>query len=95
VWIYPYDVNNVDGIRDLYAHIIAETNGVDVLVNNAGGTKRVQAEATTANDWDFVIHMNLTSVFTFCQVFGRERIKSGRSGKIINTGMVSSPHSRQ
>jgi len=95
VWIFPYDVNNVDGIRDLYAHIVAETNGVDILVNNAGGTKRVRAEAITANDWDFVIHMNLTSVFTFCQVFGRERIKSGRSGKIINIASLMSETVRE
>ena len=46
MWIYPYDVNNVDGIRDLYAHIIAETNGVDVLVKTAGtvgGAQRIWA----------------------------------------------------
>ena len=42
MWIYPYDVNNVDGIRDLYAHIIAETNGVDVLVKTAGTVGGVQ-----------------------------------------------------
>jgi gluconate 5-dehydrogenase len=74
IWTYPYDMNNVDGIHDIYACIIADTGSIDVLVNNAGGTRRGPAEAITAEDWNFVINLNLSAVFALCQAFGKERI---------------------
>jgi gluconate 5-dehydrogenase len=74
----------------LFEKITVDTNGIDILVNNAGGTRRGPAESISAEDWEFVINLNLTSVFKMSQAFGRERIASGRSGKIVNIASLMS-----
>ena len=84
VKIYPFDMSDVEKIDSLYSKIIDDTGGVDILVNNAGGTKRGPAESVTLEDWNFIINLNLTSVFVLCQVFARERIKAKKGGKIVN-----------
>ena len=88
VWTYSFDMSAVDKIEAMFDRIIKDTTGVDVLVNNAGGTRRGAAEALTMEDWNFVINLNLTAVFTICQAFAKARIKSGKKGKIINTASV-------
>lgn len=92
---YSFDMSNTDGIRDLYAEIADDTGGIDILVNNAGGTRRGPAETLTAEDWNFVINLNMTATFALCQAFARERIKSGKSGKIINIASLMSETVRE
>jgi len=93
--VYSFDMNQTDGISDLYDQIVHETGGVDILVNNAGGTRRGPADTLSAEDWNFVINLNMTATFTLCQAFARERIKSGKSGKIINIASLMSETVRE
>jgi 2-deoxy-D-gluconate 3-dehydrogenase len=90
IWLFPFDMGQVDGIDELYARITAETGGIDILINNAGGTRRGPAESMSSEDWDFVINLNLTSVFTLCRAFARQRIESGNPGKIVNIASLMS-----
>ena len=76
IWSYSFDMSQVEKINDLFAEIINDTGGVDILVNNAGGTRRGPAETLSAEDWNFVINLNMTAVFKLCQVFAKERIKA-------------------
>lgn len=95
VWIYSFDMSNTDKIGDLYAKIVADTGGPDILVNNAGGTRRGPADTLTAEDWNFVINLNMTATFTLCQAFARQRIKSGKRGKVINIASLMSETVRE
>jgi len=95
VWSYSFDMSNTDKIDSLYAEVVSETGGPDILVNNAGGTRRGPADTLTAEDWNFVINLNMTATFTLCQAFARERIKGGKSGKIINIGSLMSETVRE
>ncbi|MEJ2165533.1 MAG: SDR family oxidoreductase [Desulfobacterales bacterium] len=95
VWIHSFDMSNTDQIADLFAEIVKDTGGVDILVNNAGGTRRGPADTLTAEDWNFVINLNMTATFTLCQAFARERIKSGQKGKIINIASLMSETIRE
>jgi gluconate 5-dehydrogenase len=90
VWTYAYDMNDVAGIGDFYDRVVKETGGIDVLVNNAGGTRRGPAQTLTAEDWNFVINLNMSSVFAMCQAFGKQRIDSGKKGKIVNIASLMS-----
>lgn len=81
---YAFDLSNIDGIDGIYAEIIADVNGIDILVNNAGTTRRGAAETISFSDWDYVLNVNLKSVFAISRAFAQERIKTGKSGKIIN-----------
>jgi len=62
--------------------------GVDILVNCAGVQKRCPSEEFTAGDWDWIIEVNLTSVFLVTQIVGREMLKQGH-GKIINLASMN------
>lgn len=92
---HSFDMSRVEQIKELYSEIINDTGGIDILVNNAGGTRRGPAEALTAEDWNFVINLNMTATFTLCQAFARERIKSGKKGKIINIASLMSETVRE
>ena len=95
IWIHAFDMSSIEKIDDLYARILKDTGGVDILINNAGGTRRGPAETLTAEDWNFVINLNMGSVFSLCQAFARERIKSGKRGKIINIASLMSETVRE
>ena len=95
IWMYAFDMSNTEKISDLFDDITKDTGGVDILVNNAGGTRRGPAETLTAEDWHFVINLNMTATFALCQAFARERIKSGQKGKIINIASLMSETVRE
>lgn len=95
IWIYSFDMSEVDKIDEMFDRIIKDTEGLDVLVNNAGGTRRGPAETLTLEDWNFIINLNMTAVFALCQAFAKERIKRGKKGKIINTASVMSQTVRE
>lgn len=84
IWTHSFDMKNIEQIDTLYSKILQDTGGIDILVNNAGVTRRAPAEKITLDDWNYVINVNLTSVFVLCRAFGRERIKNSQPGKIIN-----------
>ncbi len=92
---YSFDMSGVEKIDEMFAAIVKDTGGVDILVNNAGATRRGPAEALTSEDWNFVINLNMTAVFTLCQAFAKERIQSGKKGKIVNIASLMSEQVRE
>jgi len=56
---------------------------LDILVNNAGTIRRAPAVDYSEADWDLVIQVNLSSVFSLSQLAGRHMLERGR-GKILN-----------
>jgi len=62
---------------------------VDILVNNAGIIRRTPAVEYSFADWQAVLSTNLDSVFTLCQLAGKELLEQG-SGKIINIASMLS-----
>jgi 2-deoxy-D-gluconate 3-dehydrogenase len=73
----------------LVAEAVAALGGIDILVNNAGTIRRAPAEETSDEDWDWVIAVNLGSVFRLCREAGRAMLETG-SGKIINIASLLS-----
>jgi gluconate 5-dehydrogenase len=88
-WSFPFDLENIEGINDFFASIVAETKGIDILVNSAGTIIRGPAEDVDLKTWNQVIEVNLTSVFVLSQAFCRHRKKAGRAGRIINIGSLT------
>jgi len=95
VWIYPFDMSRVEQIAETYDRIVQDTGGIDVLANNAGMTVRGFAQDMSLADWRSVIDVNLTSLYVLSQAFGRERIRTGRRGKIINIASLMSDTVRE
>ncbi|SNS17520.1 2-deoxy-D-gluconate 3-dehydrogenase [Anaerovirgula multivorans] len=63
---------------------------LDIIVNAAGIQKRHFCEEFPIEDWDAVININLSAVFSLCQLAGQQYIKQGSKGKIINIASMLS-----
>ncbi len=83
------NLSNREEVKSSFAKALEILGGIDILVNSAGTQKRHPSENFPIEDWDIVLELNLTTVFTMCQMAGREMIKQGH-GKIINIASMLS-----
>ena len=87
---FKADLSNPHGAERLFEHVIEKFGRIDILVNNAGMILREDAVNVPLHDWQTVIQVNLTSVFQLSQLAGRDMIKRGEGGKIINIASLLS-----
>jgi 7-alpha-hydroxysteroid dehydrogenase len=59
--VVPTDVNDVAALDRLVDRTVSELGGVDVLVNNAGGTPPTIAVALEDSDFEAAYHFNVTT----------------------------------
>ena len=86
------DVTNDDDVRACVSKTVDELGKIDVLVNNAGGTRFMAPVIDLRPEgWHKAIQLNLDSVFTFCQEVGRHMVARG-SGSVINMSSVAGLH---
>jgi len=77
------DISKEEMVKHAVDAIISEYGKIDVLVNNAGIVKRGPAEASSLDDWNKVLSVNLLGYFICCKhVF--PYMKNRLYGKIIN-----------
>jgi 2-deoxy-D-gluconate 3-dehydrogenase len=79
-----------EAVGRIIAETVVELGGVDILVNNAGIIRRAPLLEFTEKDWDEVIQINQRSLFFLSQAAGRQMVKQGRGGKIINIASMLS-----
>ena len=85
----PTDVLDRTAIETLLDRSIDELGGLDVLVNNAGGTRFVAPITTLRPEgWDKVIDLNLNAVFHATQLAAQRMIDRG-GGSIIQISSVA------
>ena len=77
------DLGDRTAVQRLIDESIAWQGHLDILINNAGLIKRTPAADHSDADWDTVLDVNLTGVFTACRAAGKHMLASG-SGKIVN-----------
>lgn len=77
------DVTNDENIEESIREIIEKFGKVDVLVNNAGGSKAGSVTEMTNEAWDFTIDLDLTSIFKMTRAYAT-RMKEAGYGRIIN-----------
>jgi 2-deoxy-D-gluconate 3-dehydrogenase len=77
------DLGDRAAVQRLIDQAIAWQGHLDILINNAGIIKRTPAADHTDADWDLVLNVNLTGVFTACRAAGKHMLVRG-SGKIVN-----------
>ena len=82
------DLGNVADIDRMVAETVKAFGHIDVLVNNAGVTRRAYIMDLTEEDWDRIHRVNAKGVFFCLQRVAREMIKR-RSGRIINIASVA------
>src|SRR5882724_1890142 len=82
------DVGDLDGIDRMTRRVVAEFGGIDVLVNNAGVTRRAYIMDLTEEDWDRIMRVNGKGVFFCLQRVAREMIPR-RRGVIVNIASIA------
>jgi len=82
------DVGDVAAIDAMVRRVIAAFERIDVLVNNAGVTRRAYVMDLTEADWDRIMRVNAKGVFFCLQRVAREMIPR-RSGVIINIASIA------
>jgi gluconate 5-dehydrogenase len=84
-----FDVTKRDEIDTSVAAIEAEIGAIEILVNNAGMTRRATFHELDATDWDDVMRTNVDSIFHVGQAVAKHMVARQR-GRIINICSVMS-----
>lgn len=84
------DVSIGRDVKKIIAHTVDNFGGIDILVNNAGIYPFKPMLNLTEEEWKNVISTNLTGAFLMNQAAGRQMVKQGRGGRIINIRSVDS-----
>ncbi len=82
------DVRNENQINSMVKTTLDTFGKIDVLLNNAGICKHINAESMNYKDWIEVIDVNLNGVFLVSKIVGNEMIKK-KKGSIINISSMS------
>lgn len=93
--IYVADLASSGSVAALVPRVLADDHRIDVLLNCAGIQRRSAAHEFATEDWDAVLQVNLSSVFTLCRDVGAHMLQripdqTGRRGAIINVASVLS-----
>lgn len=82
------DVGSVEEIDRMVGRAVDEFDRLDIIVNNAGVTRRAYIMDLTEEDWDRIHRVNAKGVFFCLQRAARTMITQGE-GRIINIASIA------
>jgi NAD(P)-dependent dehydrogenase (short-subunit alcohol dehydrogenase family) len=82
------DVGDLESIDQMVSRVVEMFGRIDVLVNNAGVTRRAYIMDLTEADWDRIMRVNGKGVFFCLQRVAREMIPR-RSGVVVNIASIA------
>jgi len=88
--VYTCDLSSQADVAALTPAILKDGHKINILVNCAGIQRRHPSAQFPDNDWNEVLQVNLTTVFTLCRDIGAHILTlepspiTGRRGSIIN-----------
>jgi NAD(P)-dependent dehydrogenase (short-subunit alcohol dehydrogenase family) len=91
--ILPCDLKVSEQIRGMVKDAVERYGRIDILVNNARaiiGRDRVPVTELAEDVWNDFLAINTTAVFLLTKLVGREMVRQGRGGRIINIGSNTS-----
>ncbi|MGB2926799.1 MAG: SDR family oxidoreductase [Limnothrix sp.] len=88
VKVYDFDLLRLDQVKEKFAAIAKEFGQVDILINNAGMGYTGSLEATSLEDWQQVMNLNLTSVFQ-ATLGVLPQMRAQQQGQIINVSSIA------
>jgi NAD(P)-dependent dehydrogenase (short-subunit alcohol dehydrogenase family) len=85
------DLRDDAALESLVADTVEAFGRIDGLVNNAGANFAKPFLDTTAQDWEWVLSLDLRAVFFLTQKVCRQMLSQGDGGSVVN---ISSVHSQ-
>lgn len=85
------DVTDDKSIEEAKKAVLDKFGKVDILINNAGGSKAGLIHELNNDEWDFTIDLDLTSVFKVTRSFVKPMLENNY-GRIINIASMYGIH---
>jgi len=82
VWIYPLDVSDFDQCERVARRVLAETGGVDILINNAGISQRSRAAETAFEVDRRILEVNFLGTVALTKAVLPHMLERG-SGQLV------------
>jgi 2-deoxy-D-gluconate 3-dehydrogenase len=87
------DLTDPDAVSKIIPDLVKAGHDMHILITSAGIQKRHPAHQFPLDDWNAVLQVNLTTVFTLCRDFGAYLLSkpvsaSGSRGAIINVASL-------
>ena len=83
------DVSDRTAMRNFAVEVHAEIEAVDILINNAGVALIGDFRATSLEDWDWILGINLMGVIHGLHYFLPPMLTRGAGGHIVNISSVA------
>lgn len=83
VWAGPVDLSNRVSVDQAVADIVAALGGLDMLVNNAGTSRRGRLLDLSTDDWDHVFAVQTRGFFHVATAAARQMIAQAGGGNIV------------
>jgi 7-alpha-hydroxysteroid dehydrogenase len=84
----PADVNDLDAVRGLVDRTVAELGGLDIVVNNAGGSTSYPFLQTTVDNLEHSFHFNVSVAFELTRLAVPHLLARG-GGVVLNISSVA------
>lgn len=94
--IYTADLSSPPSLSTLVPTILADGHRISILLNCGGIQRRHPAHEFPSSDWDAVLQVNLSAVFTLCRDVGAHmlaqpaQLPGARRGAIVNVASLLS-----
>ena len=86
--ILKSDLSNNNDIKLIVEKTIENYSKIDILINNAGTATESHFLSEKIENFDYLLNLNVKSIFLLSQLVAKEMIKIG-GGKIINITSIS------
>jgi NAD(P)-dependent dehydrogenase (short-subunit alcohol dehydrogenase family) len=83
------DVADPEAMAAFSADVHERTDAVDILMNNAGVAIGGGFLDTTAEDWDWIVGINLMGVVHGCRCFVPAMVRAQRGGHVVNVSSAA------
>jgi len=88
------DVSVTGDVQGMVSAVVSHFGRIDVLVNNVAITDRKTVLDLDEEEWDRVLRVTLTSVFLCSKYAGKQMVRQGGGGSIINMASTSGHRGR-
>lgn len=88
---FEVDVAQPESVHSMIESTVSQFGQLDVLFNNAGTLRPGTAVELSVDDWDFVMAVNVRSVFLGAK-YAVPHMEARGGGSIINTASISGLH---